>query len=664
MVRNKTPSIQQLCYILPLLKGIIYPLFKVSLVALAEKVLREALRLSISPSLFAQFEEAIFGGIESSGVLQFFLLTSLSFAQTFAVTVSIALVLACIIPLYRALDENYLNYIEVKRIQGILYERFILDTNSVAIQEASDLMYTKIASVEKYWSSSKYKTVDDITSILSGLTLLLILAWDLGLMTLGATILIVFVAALVWKKMSTPWSEQRELKAATANAQLLDLVNCKDVIRSHAKENIEGTALKMILDADHEDIKMLAWAKLVSEFVKYFTFTMVTPLLFVFVFFVDPTLERVFELFIILVVSDDMTRAYVQYLSKGPIDAEYNRAKNVFCRVLGVDEAALFPPTITFPRWFPSNKRSRIDIELGLPHPNQSSYKGLNPDPSSAPAAQVLPQKVVNALRTPSDKDSNKENSHNLCMEAISFGYKMADGTMFNVMNNLNLSFQLGHHYAIMGETGAGKSTIFKILSGLVQPVHGRIVVNGEAVDPTSRLWREQVGVVSQDSVLFNRTIRENLEYGMNPDVVSTGTTETDLWRVLEQVKMDDRVRQLPMGLDTMIHDSGHEFSGGQRQRLQIARLLLRSSCSIVLLDECTSALDTETAEDILQILTTFLIDKTLVMVTHDTQTLCLADTVLNMKVGGIIEDVTAKMSKSLINNENVTKMSKSLIDK
>jgi len=145
--------------------------------------------------------------------------------------------------------------------------------------------------------------------------------------------------------------------------------------------------------------------------------------------------------------------------------------------------------------------------------PNQPSYRSLNPDPSSAPAAQVLPPKVVNALRTPSDKDSNKENGHNLCMQAISFGYKMADGTVFNVMDNLDLSFQLGHHYAIMGETGAGKSTIFKILAGLLQPVHGRIVVNGKAVDPTSRLWREQVGVVSQDSVLFNRTIRENLEY-------------------------------------------------------------------------------------------------------------------------------------------------------
>jgi len=185
MVQNKTQSIQQLCYILPFVKGIIYPLFNVSFIALSEKVLREALRLSISPSLFAQLEEGIFGGIESSRALPYFLMTSLSFAQTFAVTTSMALVLACIIPLFIALDENYLNYVEVKSLQGILYERFILETNSVAIQEASDLMYTKIASVEKYWSCSKYKTIDDITSILSGLTLFLILAWDLGLMTVG-----------------------------------------------------------------------------------------------------------------------------------------------------------------------------------------------------------------------------------------------------------------------------------------------------------------------------------------------------------------------------------------------------------------------------------------------------------------------------------------------
>jgi len=76
-------------------------------------------------------------------------------------------------------------------------------------------------------------------------------------------------------------------------------------------------------------------AKIVSEFVKFFTFTMVTPLLFVFVFIVDPTLERVFVLLIILVVSDDMVRAYLEYLAKEPINEEYNRAKTVFCRVLG-----------------------------------------------------------------------------------------------------------------------------------------------------------------------------------------------------------------------------------------------------------------------------------------------------------------------------------------
>merc|ERR1719491_1817015 len=85
-----------------------------------------------------------------------------------------------------------------------------------------------------------------------------------------------------------------------------------------------------------------------------------------------------------------MTRAYLEYMSKGPINAEYDRAKNVFCRVLGVDEATLFPPTFTFTKWFLGNQQNRKDIELALPRPSHSSCRSLNPNPSSARADEGL----------------------------------------------------------------------------------------------------------------------------------------------------------------------------------------------------------------------------------------------------------------------------------
>jgi len=135
--------------------------------------------------------------------------------------------------------------------------------------------------------------------------------------------------------------------------------------------------------------------------------------------------------------------------------------------------------------------------------------------------------------------------------------------------------------------------------------------------------------MVSQNAVLLNRTMRENLCYGTNDEI-----TDESIMEVLERVNMKERVLELPNGLDTLINQNGQEFSGGQLQRLQIARLLLSTS-SVILLDEPTSAMDSMTTDKILNVLKEFLVDKTLIMVTHDVQPLMLTDTILNMKSGG-----------------------------
>ena len=196
----------------------------------------------------------------------------------------------------------------------------------------------------------------------------------------------------------------------------------------------------------------------------------------------------------------------------------------------------------------------------------------------------------------------------------------------------------MNRHSILHARASNQPGSSLKLLAGLIRPSQGRITTGWVEVDTSALSWRKQTGIVSQDSIFFNRTIRENLLYG-----APEGTTDDDILKALEQVNMKHRILKLPAGLDTVIMQSGDEFSGGQRQRLQICRLLLHP-CPVVLLDECTSALDAETTEDILKVLKEFLVDKTLVMVTHDIQTLQLAERVLNMRVGGMMEDVTDKM--------------------
>jgi len=162
------------------------------------------------------------------------------------------------------------------------------------------------------------------------------------------------------------------------------------------------------------------------------------------------------------------------------------------------------------------------------------------------------------------------------------------------------------------------------------------------------------VGIVNQTSLLLNRSLRENLCYGIGH------RSDQEIFQALDKVNMKSRVLMLPQGLDTPIRDNGNEFSGGQRQRLQIARLLL-TSCPVVLLDEFTSALDSETTTDILRVMKPFLVGKTLIMISHDVQTLCLANRILEMKIGGLVEDVTS-IRRSMLSQSIVRLESKPLV--
>jgi len=457
------------------------------------------------------------------------------------------------------------------------------------------------------------------------------------------------VSEIVWFKLSTPWAEQRGKKLDFANAQLIDSVICKEVIVSQATENEERLRLQKAIDADRQEIRQICLATLCSEAIKVSVFSMVVPLVFLYVFLVDPTMDRLFQLLFLVIVLDEVTRAVMSLIENGPVREEYQCAKAKFCHVLGVEESILFPPD--FP-WLQVS--SKDEPAPSRPKDDDSTLSTDDSLTSSNVAAKVdeeLSQSVELILQNPSESDC-------INMTGISFGYTIDDGNVSHVVDNLSLSFALGGHYAIMGESGCGKSTIFKVryfcrshvmayshaqpsisiyvqgLSGIMKPLGGHFTVAGKLIHPTSRWWRKQVGIVNQNSILLNRSLRENLCYGLDE------RSDEEIIAALDKVNLKAWVKTLPQALDTMIRFNGNEFSGGQRQRLQIARLFL-SSRPIVLLDEFTSALDSDTTDDILRVMESFLAKKTLIMISHDVQTLCLARKVMKMKVGGTFEDVT-----------------------
>ena len=215
-----------------------------------------------------------------------------------------------------------------------------------------------------------------------------------------------------------------------------------------------------------------------------------------------------------------------------------------------------------------------------------------------------------------------------ISIDSVSFAYD----PQHPVLHDISLRCEPGTVTAIVGTTGAGKSTILKLLCGMEHPSHGRITFDGIAVDaiPLSDL-RRQVGVVWQEPTMFRGTIWENL---------TIATEEVPAARVedaLRICRLDRMVEDLPLGHDTLIAEWGATVSGGQRQRFSLARALVRDT-PVLLLDETTSQLDVRTEEEILRDVLPLLRDKTVVLVTHRLATAALASQVCVMKDGRIVD--------------------------
>ena len=208
-------------------------------------------------------------------------------------------------------------------------------------------------------------------------------------------------------------------------------------------------------------------------------------------------------------------------------------------------------------------------------------------------------------------------------LDNISFSYESNV-----VFQNLSLTVRPGEHIAIVGDSGCGKSTILKILAGLYEPDCGRIIIAGESLPENIR---EQVALVMQHNCLFPLSIRDNITCGHD-------IPEELIWSACENASLTKWIEKLPEGLDTNVGERGGQVSGGQAQRIQIARALCKDA-PIILLDEPVSALDKDTKHSILNALNKLMEGKTVIHVTHHPETLDSSYTIYRMEGGKLVSE-------------------------
>ncbi|MGY4897379.1 ABC transporter ATP-binding protein [Micromonospora aurantiaca (nom. illeg.)] len=241
-----------------------------------------------------------------------------------------------------------------------------------------------------------------------------------------------------------------------------------------------------------------------------------------------------------------------------------------------------------------------------------------------------LPVEVAEPAR-PVPLDPATARGH-LRVEDVTFSYPGSDTA---ALAGVSLDVPAGTSLALVGETGSGKSTLAALISRLHDPDAGRITIDGiDLRDLRPADLAAVVGVVSQETYLLHGTVRDNLRYA-RPDA-----TDTEIEAAARAARIHDLVSALPDGYDTMVGSRGHRFSGGERQRLAIARTLLRDP-RILVLDEATSALDTETERAVQRALDELARGRTVVTIAHRLSTVRDADRIAVLDHGRIVESGT-----------------------
>lgn len=215
-----------------------------------------------------------------------------------------------------------------------------------------------------------------------------------------------------------------------------------------------------------------------------------------------------------------------------------------------------------------------------------------------------------------------------IAFQHVSFGYDSAR----SALRNISFDIEAGTMVALVGHTGAGKSSILHLIQRFYDPQHGRILIDGRDIrDYTIASLRRQIALVPQEPMLFRASIRENIAYGQ-PEA-----TNMEIIAAARAANADDFIRRLPQGYDTILEERGVGLSGGERQRLAIARAMVRQA-PILLLDEPTVGLDARSEQAVVEALERLMVGRTTLISAHRLSTIQRADLILVIDGGRIIE--------------------------
>jgi ATP-binding cassette, subfamily B, bacterial len=217
-----------------------------------------------------------------------------------------------------------------------------------------------------------------------------------------------------------------------------------------------------------------------------------------------------------------------------------------------------------------------------------------------------------------------------LAFEEVSFMY--SDGKS-DALKNITFHVQPGQAIALLGSTGSGKTSLVNLLPRFHEYTGGRILLDGVELKEYSREYlRRQIGIVEQEPFLFSRSIRENITYGVGRDV-----SDEEVERAAKAAAVHDVILGFPDGYNTLVGEKGVTLSGGQKQRVTIARTLLKNP-RILILDDSTSSVDTETEAEIRDALNELMENRTTFIIAHRIQSVMIADLILVMDKGEVVQ--------------------------